>query len=347
MPAPAQTSRLPELEPEKTAIVVIDMWNYHWCMTTSERVSAMVPRMNAVLDVARKLGMQIIWSPTDVITAYSGYPQYERAIAVEHRHAPEIREPLITKFTAQMGSCMCGPGFRCRGNYGHDGMHPDLIIAENDLMSSSTDEIYSLLSDRGITNIIYMGVATNICVYGKPGALSYMWQAGFNCLLARDLNDAFTHYDPVTGYTPDQGTTETDENLQTAGIPVINMGEEFLKAGLLKKDVLMDYVRFVPWGKPERPYLMDKATTVTLTAPWLDGAEIRYTTDGSEPTIKSPLYSAPLEIMHTTTVRASAFRKGKCVSLPSIAHYAKMQAELPPKPDVYLENLSYIPNGFA
>ncbi|MDR1269707.1 MAG: glycoside hydrolase family 95 protein, partial [Planctomycetaceae bacterium] len=28
-----------ELNPSKTAIIVIDMWNYHWCMTCSERVS--------------------------------------------------------------------------------------------------------------------------------------------------------------------------------------------------------------------------------------------------------------------------------------------------------------------
>jgi hypothetical protein len=42
------------LDPSKTAIIVIDMWNYHWCMTCSERVSAMVPRMNAVLDAARR-----------------------------------------------------------------------------------------------------------------------------------------------------------------------------------------------------------------------------------------------------------------------------------------------------
>lgn len=335
-----------ELNPGKTAIIVIDMWNYHWCMTASERVSAMVPRMNAVLDAARNIGIQVIWNPTDVVTSYSGYPQYERAIAVEHRHAPEIREPLVTKFTARMGRCMCGQGFHCTVNYGHDSMHPELNIADNDLISSSTDEIYSLLSDLGITDIIYMGVHTNICVYGKPGALSYMWQAGFNCLLARDLNDAFTHYDSETGYTPDKGTTESDENLQSAGIPNINLGEEFLKAGLLKPDAPVNYVRFVPWGKPERPYLTDKTTIVTLTAPWLDGTEIRYTTDGSEPTVKSPLYVEPLEVSQTTTLRAAAFRKGKCVSLPSSAYYAKMQA-MPPQPDVFLENLPIIPNDYA
>jgi nicotinamidase-related amidase len=152
----------------------------------------MVPRMNAVLGVARELGMQVIWNPSDVVTSYSGYPQYEKALAVEHRHAPEIRTEIVAKFTARSvnGVCLCGPGFTCGVNYGWDGMHPDLIIRDSDLIYSSKDEIYSLLSDRGITNVIYMGVHTNVCVYGKPGGISQLWRAGFNCLLARELHDA-------------------------------------------------------------------------------------------------------------------------------------------------------------
>jgi hypothetical protein len=72
------------LNPSKTAIIVVDMWNYRWCMTASERVSAMVPRMNGVLAVARETGMQVVWNPSDVATAYSDYPQYENAVAVKH-----------------------------------------------------------------------------------------------------------------------------------------------------------------------------------------------------------------------------------------------------------------------
>ncbi|MDR2704615.1 MAG: isochorismatase family protein, partial [Planctomycetaceae bacterium] len=336
-----------DLNPSKTAIIVIDMWNYHWCMTCSERVSAMVPRMNAVLDAARQQGMQIIWNPTDVVTAYSGYQQYENAIAVRPRKTPEVRKNISVKFTAKMGQCLCGPGFPCRLNYGHDAMHPDFVIGENDLFSSSTDEIYTILSDRNITDVIYMGIATNICVFSKPGALSHLWKAGFNCMLAQDLNDAFTNYDPVTGDTLDKGTAETDENLIKAGVSCINMGEEFCKLGLIKSDVPIDFVRFTPWGKQDRPYFFDNKTIVTLTATWLDGTEIHYTTDGSEPTAKSSLYAKPLEIAQTQTLRAAAFRKEKQVSLPNEAYYVKLPEKLPPKPDVFLDDLAYIPNDYT
>lgn len=51
-----------------------------------------------------------------------------------------------------------------------------------------------------------------------------------------------------------------------------------------------------------------ESTTVTMTAE--DGAEIRYTTDGSEPTATSTLYSAPMTLTATTTVKAKAFKNG-------------------------------------
>ncbi|MDR0385078.1 MAG: NPCBM/NEW2 domain-containing protein [Prevotellaceae bacterium] len=334
------------IDPSKTAVIIIDMWNFHWCMTATERVSAMVSRMNRTLNTARELGMQIVWNPSDVVTSYSGYPQYEKAVAVKHRRTPQVREALAVKFTAPYGKCMCGPGIHCRINYGWDAMHPDLEIDDSDLISSSTDEIYTLLNDRGITGVIYMGVHTNMCVFGKPGAMSSMWRAGFNCMLARDLNDAYTAYEPAKNYTPDRGTAEIDGNLMKASIPNVNMADDFSKAGLWKSGTPVDYVRFAPWGKPDRPYLMEHSTTVTLTAPWLDDVEIRYTSDGSNPTAKSTLYTAPFEIAETATLRAAAFRKGKQVSLPSLSHYVKMPPA-PPAPDVYLEQLNYIPNAYT
>jgi hypothetical protein len=171
-------------------------------------------------------------------------------------------------------------------------------------------------------------------------------------MLARDLNDAITVYNPSAAYTPDRGTTETDENLQLAGVLNINMGDEFKRIGLLKTETPADYVRFAPWGKPARPFFLDEATVVTLTAPWLEGSEVRYTLDGTEPLVNSALYTEPLKISKLNvsqsqiTVRAAAFRKGKQVSLPSDAFYVKLPAALPPQPNVYLEDLQYITNAY-
>jgi hypothetical protein len=84
-----------------------------------------------------------------------------------------------------------------------------------------------------------------------------------------------------------------------------------------------------------------------LTATWLDGTEIHYTTDGSEPNFQSTLYNKPLEITQTQMFRAAAFRDGKRVSLLSEAYYVKLPEKLPPQPDIYLDDLSYIPNDYT
>ncbi|MBN1243788.1 MAG: chitobiase/beta-hexosaminidase C-terminal domain-containing protein [Spirochaetales bacterium] len=51
------------------------------------------------------------------------------------------------------------------------------------------------------------------------------------------------------------------------------------------------------------------ARTVSITCA-TEGAEIRYTTDGEDPTVTSTLYAAAFEVSATTTVKARAFKSG-------------------------------------
>ena len=55
--------------------------------------------------------------------------------------------------------------------------------------------------------------------------------------------------------------------------------------------------------------------TVTITAE--QGAQIRYTTDGSTPTASSSLYSDQLTLMDTTTVKAIAIKNGQSSAVAS------------------------------
>ena len=61
---------------------------------------------------------------------------------------------------------------------------------------------------------------------------------------------------------------------------------------------------------PETDTLFDEAVMVTLT-PGKNGLDIRYTTDGSEPTLTSVRYSTPLKLTRTTTVKAAAVYDGR------------------------------------
>ena len=57
----------------------------------------------------------------------------------------------------------------------------------------------------------------------------------------------------------------------------------------------------------ETPF--DESTEVTISGP--DGAEIRYTTDGTAPNAESSLYSEAITLTYTTTVKAIAIKNGE------------------------------------
>src|SRR4051812_46066396 len=40
--------------PKQTAMVICDMWNQHWCKGATARVAEMAPRMNKVIQEARR-----------------------------------------------------------------------------------------------------------------------------------------------------------------------------------------------------------------------------------------------------------------------------------------------------
>ncbi len=70
-----------------------------------------------------------------------------------------------------------------------------------------------------------------------------------------------------------------------------------------------------------------------------DGAEIRYTTDGSEPTTESALYSEPIEIKGNGTFRARAFVNGLFDS--NIVDFIVMHLAVP-SPTAVFENKALI-----
>jgi len=325
-----------KLDPETIGIVVVDLWNFHWCKTAAERVGALVPRMNRALDGARKLGMQVFLCPTDVADSYVGTPQRERAVTVKLHPLPKPRDLKFPR--PRGGGHMCGPGIQCVVNYGWDAMQPGLRIDERDLVAEGTRQLYSLCKQRGITHLLYMGVHTNMCVMGKSVGMVPLMRTGLTCILCRDITDAYTDYNPATGYTPDKGTAEVVAHLERHLLPTVRMDETLRNAGLWDDDWRVDPVRITPWGTVRRPHQFEESVAVTLTAPLQPGAEIRYTLDGSAPTPGSPLYAKPLTLSQTAALRALALRGGKPVGLEGSGYFVKMPAR-PPLPDVHLSGL--------
>jgi len=180
---------------KKTAIVICDMWDQHWCKGASRRVAEMAPRINQVVQEARKRGILIIHAPSDTMKFYEGTPELELA-----RAAPAVapKTPLLrwcnldpqreTTLPIDDSDGGCDDIPQCKTGSAWTRQIKTIQIQPGDAVTDSA-EAYYLLQQRRIENVIVMGVHLNMCVLGRPFAVRQMLNQGKNVLLMRDLTD--------------------------------------------------------------------------------------------------------------------------------------------------------------
>jgi nicotinamidase-related amidase len=322
----------------RIGVVIVDMWDYHWCSTWLGRAGTLIPRMNRALQAARSLGMTIVHAPTDCASAYAGTPQREQAAATPPVALPPLQDlgPTVEWGLGLGIDCMCGGPYPCVVNYDNAGIDPRLEIAPGDLITSGPGELYSLFVQRGLTHLIFGGGATNMCLLSKPEGMAMMRRRGVRSLLARDLTEAFG---PCRdSEEADAHTTYSVEFIERHIGPSVDFVALLRASGAWDDAWTVDSVLIRPWGRPDRPTFFDTDVTVSLSIPRPRGAGIRYSTDGSEPTAASASYQGPFPIRETTTVRAAAFRDERRVSLESTASYVRLPP-VPSVPDVHLSDL--------
>ncbi len=193
--------RTADWDAARTAVIICDMWDDHFCKSAAQRVKVMVPRMNEVITAARSHGVQIIHAPSGTMSVYEGTPYRKRLQQARHAKPPvpiagwcnldPKREPPLPVDTSK---CSCddpvvGPAVRK-----YNRQHAGLDITGFDGVSDSGPEIYNFLVQEGIDNVVLMGVHTNMCVLGRPFGIRQMVRLGKNVVLCRDLTDAM--YDP-------------------------------------------------------------------------------------------------------------------------------------------------------
>lgn len=185
-------------DPSHTAVVICDMWNQHWCADATARVAEMAPRMNDLITELRRRGVLIIHCPSDTMKYYQGTPGRKLAQAAPHFETmPPLRNscPVNLALEAPLpiddsdGGCTDGSPQGTPWTHEID----TLQIKEGDAITDSTEAFY-LMRQRGITNVIVMGVHENMCIVNRPFAIRQMVYQHQNVVLVRDLTD--TMYNP-------------------------------------------------------------------------------------------------------------------------------------------------------
>ncbi len=203
--------------PEHTAVIVCDMWDSHHCVNAVRRVAELAPRIDRFTDELRGKGVTIIHAPSGCMGAYEKHLARRRATSVpmsasmpsdiaswcdqipseeaaaypiDQSDGGEDDDPVDHRLWAErleaIGRNPRSPWLRqC------DGISID---EKRDYISDSGTEIWSILEHHHISNVILVGVHTNMCVLGRPFGLRRLASGGKNVVLARDLTD--TMYNP-------------------------------------------------------------------------------------------------------------------------------------------------------
>ena len=211
-------------QPSETAIIVVDMWNKHWSWGATERVDVMAPRMNSVTSRARDRGVMIIHAPSDTMDFYKDDPARVWVTEVAHADPPaELERPDPPQpVDASDGGSDTGETESYKAWYRQ---HSGLKIGEGDAISDNGQEVYNVLKQKGITNLIFMGVHTNMCVLGRSFAIKQMVKWGFNAVLVRDLTDAMYNPFKPPYVSHEEGTQLIIQYIEKFWCPTISSGD--------------------------------------------------------------------------------------------------------------------------
>src|SRR5262245_24054540 len=230
-------------DPAHTALIVCDVWDLHHSLNAVRREEEFAPRLNEVVQEARRRGVTIIHAPISCMESYGDHPARKRAIETPlsknlpidiqdwcSRIPPEEQgtypldqsdggaddDPAEAKdWSAKLAAMGRNPGAPWK-------KQSELVAIEpQDYISDKGDEVWSILETKGITHVILAGVHTNMCVLGRPFGLRQMAKNGKRVVLLRDMTD--TMYNPgswpyVSHFT---GTDRIIEHIEKYVCPTI------------------------------------------------------------------------------------------------------------------------------
>ncbi|WP_238603052.1 isochorismatase family protein [Fimbriiglobus ruber] len=220
-------------DPKKTAIIVCDMWDDHWCKSAADRVGELAGPMNEMLKAARAKGVFIIHAPSTCTGFYKDTPQRKRAQTAPHAPTPvplvtaerwgtawnwpdSKREGVLPIDDSDMG---CDCKLKCTIRSPWTRQTAAITIADADAITDDGQETWNLLAERKIDNVILCGVHLNMCVLGRPFAIRQMVRLGKNVALVRDMTDTMYCPDRPPGGTHFDGTDRVVEHVERYWCP--------------------------------------------------------------------------------------------------------------------------------
>lgn len=186
----------------KVAAIICDMWDTTHCVSAARRVIELAPRINEGAARLRQSGALVVHAPAGCVDYYADTPARRRA-----REAPSVQSPVPVDWNewdparedplppalADDTPCSCEPGDPCTQGGPAPWTHQieSIEIASTDAVTDAGEELLALLEERGIDDVVVMGVHANRCVLGRPYGIRQLVYWGKRPVLCRDLTDAY------------------------------------------------------------------------------------------------------------------------------------------------------------
>ena len=219
-----------EWEPAKTAIIICDMWDQHWCKGATRRVGELAPAMNRAVTAARDRGVLIIHAPSSCMDAYKDHPARKRArprrrpptcpgtsAAGASRSRPRRRASIrSTRPTAAATTARRARRARPGGR-----RSPPSRSATRTPSATRASRSGTCWRAAASPTCMLMGVHTNMCVLGRPFGLRQLARHGKNVVLVRDLTDTMYNSRSWPYVSHFEGTNRIIEHIEKYVCPTI------------------------------------------------------------------------------------------------------------------------------
>ena len=229
-----------EWEASKTALIICDMWDDHWCKSAARRVGEMAGPMNEMVKKARAKGILVIHAPSSVVDFYKETPQRKYAQGVRYSKAPvklSTKDRWGTKWCwpdpafegvlpiddTDMG-CSCAEP-KCEIREAWTRQIKTIEIVDGDAITDSGQETYNLLASKKIDNVILCGVHLNMCVLGRPFGIRQMVKVGKKVALMRDMTDTMYNPQRPPGVDHFTGTDLVVKHVEQFWCPTLTSGD--------------------------------------------------------------------------------------------------------------------------
>lgn len=121
-------------------------------------------------------------------------PRVQSPVPVDWNDRDAFREAPLPASLADDTPCSCEPGAPCTtGEPPYPWTHQieSIEIASIDAVTDSGEELLALLEERGIEDVLVMGVHANRCVLARPCGIRQLVYWGKRPVLCRDLTDSY------------------------------------------------------------------------------------------------------------------------------------------------------------